>query len=75
MITFQCRPDGSKQLKLIIVFIHLQYKHNKTIEPMHDEIIRIVCLPSEDLDQPRHPLSSIIVFTVDIRNRKPIVSN
>ena len=36
-------------------------------EPLHDKPQKIICAPSEDSDQPRHPPSLIRVFAVRIK--------
>ena len=40
-------------------------------EPQHDKTNKMMCAPSEDLDQPGHPTSLIRVFVV--RMKKPLV--
>ena len=43
----------------------------RVIEPQHDRTNKLTCAPSEDSDQPGHPLSLIRVFAV--RTKKPWV--
>ena len=39
----------------------------KTYEPPHDKTNKLACAPSEDSDQPGHPISLIRIFTVRMK--------
>ena len=49
---------------------------NNSNEPLHDKTSTLICAPSKDSDQPRHPPSLIRVFSVRSKGRcRPKVSS
>ena len=42
------------------------------VEPGHSQVAKLACPPSEDSDQPAHPLSLIVVFAVCMKNHQDL---